>query len=242
MFANLILKWKTLQLDFVHTYNFHQILRTCMCAYVFTTHMGNSEQRSVASHSEMRNPITLDSRPAGPQASRDSCLPRSSCTAMAGARFCVCFDVDLGYLNSDSPASVQALDPLSHLPNTASSELCAQAEVTERLIPQSGTCALGKSMWPCRCVALLTVLYGTTVVFKAWDLTSSGATKLSLGQCLGSVQFPCSNLVLCGQSIFFLKMQLLAFFIRYSSMSSISFPSFFSFTQVWLHWPSCLHI
>lgn len=172
MLVNLILKWKTPQLDFVCTYNFQQILRTCMCVYVFTAHMGNSEGgRSVASHSETRNPIgqVLDARLAGPQASRDSCLPRSSCPAMADAHFCVWFDVDLGYLNSDSPASVQRLDPLSHLPNPASSKLCAQAEVTGRLIPLSGTCALGKPLWPCRCVGLLTVLYGTTVVFKAWD-------------------------------------------------------------------------
>lgn len=40
---NLILKWRTLQLDFVRTYNFQQILRTCTCAHVFTAHMGNSE-------------------------------------------------------------------------------------------------------------------------------------------------------------------------------------------------------
>lgn len=43
---NLILKWKTLQLDFVRTCNFQQILRTCMCAHVFTAHMGNSEGSS----------------------------------------------------------------------------------------------------------------------------------------------------------------------------------------------------
>lgn len=41
-----------------------------MCVYVFTAHMGNSEGgRSVASHSETRNPIgqVLVARLAGPQ-------------------------------------------------------------------------------------------------------------------------------------------------------------------------------
>lgn len=184
-----------------------------MCACVHCTHGKVRGQRRVASHPETRNPIgqALDAKLADPQASRDPCLPRSSCTAMAGARFCVWFDVDLGYLNSDSPASVQAL---SHLPNPASRTLCAQVEVTERLIPLSGTCAEGKSVWPCRCVDLLCC---TGPLQSSKPGTSSGATTLSLGQCLGShwFQFPCSHLVLCGQSgdsppLFPLRMQLLA--------------------------------
>lgn len=249
--VDLMLKWETPQLDFVHTCNFQynfENLYVCIC--VQYTHMWNSEG-NLSGTSLIQALDTrlahkaLDTRLADPQASREpSRLRFPSCAAAIDAHFCVWFDVDLGGLNSGPPAYVskrllcRALSPTQLLGS------CVRRQRLQRgLIPLSGTYTLGKSMWSWRCVGFQTVVWNHRGLqspgLKLEPLSCLWVGVWAATSVLALTWFSVANRVM---SHCLLRMQLLAFSVTAVSLLFYvwSSPPFSSFIQGWPHWPSCL--